>query len=109
MSDEGWDWVIRGLLQDGQFESALDVVEKRVREGKGLKGDTWEEVVICLARAGEVEEAWRWMAYAREEVRRRWEVAEDDSSGEIGNRAWYELCTAAARTLHVRAYPFFHD
>ena len=107
VSDEGWEWVIRGFLQDGQFESALDVVEKRVREGKGLGRDTWEELVVCLARAGEVEEAWRWMVHAREEVRLRWEVGEDTSGGEIGNRAWYELCTAAARALHVGSCPSF--
>lgn len=109
MSDEGWGWVIRGFLQDGQFESALDIVEKRVREGKGLERDIWEKVVICLARAGEVEEAWRWMVHAREEVRRRWEIGEGTSGGEIGNGAWYELCTAAARALHVSSYPSFRD
>ena len=109
VNGEGWEWVIRGFLQDGQFESALDVVEKRVREGKGLERDTWEEVVVCLARAGEVEEAWRWMVYAREEVRRRWEGGEDNSGGEIGNRAWYELCVAAARALHVGTCSSFCD
>lgn len=101
VSDKGWEWVIKGLLRDGQYEAALEIVEKRVSSGKGLGRDTWEEVVVGLARAGEVEEAWRWMVLGREQIRARWEVREDvRGGGEMGNRAWYELCVAAAKALH---------
>ncbi|KAF8426929.1 hypothetical protein EV426DRAFT_426425 [Tirmania nivea] len=101
VTDEGWEWVIKGLFRDGQYEAALEVVEKRVNEGKGFGREAWEEVVVGLAKAGEVEEAWRWMIVGREQVRSRWEAGEDVQKGwEMGNRAWYELCAAAAKALH---------
>ncbi|KAF8477390.1 hypothetical protein BDZ91DRAFT_778470 [Kalaharituber pfeilii] len=58
VSEEGWEWVVRGLLRDYQFERALEIVEQRVAEGAGIGRETWEEVVIALAKVGEVEANW---------------------------------------------------
>lgn len=104
VNDEGWEWVLKGLFKDGQFETGLELVEMRVNEGRGLSREAWEEVIVELARAGEVEEAWRWLVVGKEDVRIRFERGEDvEGGGEMGNRAWYELCTAAAKALHKEA------
>lgn len=59
LTDEGWQNVISGYILDGHLEMALEIIEKRRRNGQALHRNSYKDIIQGLCAVGEMDEALR--------------------------------------------------
>ncbi|KAH8155294.1 uncharacterized protein LAJ45_00304 [Morchella importuna] len=95
VTEGGWEDVIAGYILGGQLEMALEILDRRRREGRTLHRNIYKDVITGLCKVGEVDEALRLLRELEAEI-----------SWVTPPALAYTLLAAATNQLHLEATLF---
>lgn len=90
LTNDGWHYLVVGLLRDRQYEVALDKLEQMQQEGVHIHRWLYDIFIYLFCEAGELDEALKILTYRV-----------DHGDMDISANVWYYMLDACSTVYHV--------